>query len=248
MTALRSPWTQLAIHPIAVPVSRRLARTRGVTPNRVTAVSVALGLVSAGCFATGRLGWGGVLFLLRYLADCIDGMVARHQGTGSTRGAVFDIAADVCGIHLAFASLAWHLTDTGHLSPATALGLLAAVGTYNWALAHRKHLAERAAAGDGGSDHAWARHHPLLSTVMQRCRALGMTPVPWAVEAETLALGLAPLVGPSAATAALHLALVFYVIATAVNLRRVWRLATALDASPTSALSASPTATTEEIP
>ena len=43
---------------------------------------------------------GGVLFLLRFFVDCMDGKVARAQGTSSTRGAALDLAADVGGIAL----------------------------------------------------------------------------------------------------------------------------------------------------
>lgn len=56
-----------------------------------------------------------------------------------------------------------------------------------------------------------------------------MSPVPWAVEAETLVLGLLPLAGPRPAAAGLLVGLAFYLIATVVNLRRSWRIATALD-------------------
>lgn len=230
MTQLLSPWTRLVIEPVANPAARLLAPLPRITPNRVTLVSLLLGLVAAACFATGHLQWGGAAFLLRYLVDCVDGKVARRQGTSSARGALLDISADVCGIHLAAAALSWHLVGSGHLPAASALGLLAAIGVYNWALAHRKHLAERAGEGDGGSDDTWGTGLPLAGGLLERCRRAGMTPVPWAVEAETLAWGLAPLTGDAAlAAAALHVVLAFYVIADLVNLRRAWRIASHLD-------------------
>jgi hypothetical protein len=57
-------------------------------------------------------------------------------------------------------------------------------------------------------------------------RRINMSPVPWAVEAEIGMLGLAPLLLPAEWVGfALVAGLCFYLVANAVNMRRLWRLA-----------------------
>lgn len=225
----RDIWTRLVIDPVADPLAAGLADRRGVTPNRVTAVSGLLGITAVVCFASGRLRLGAVLFLLRFLADCVDGKVARLQGTGSARGAAFDVATDVVCVTGAYAALATWLVAQGHLDPAWAGALLAAVGCYGWSLAHRKHLAAVAGVGSGGSDLHQRDDVRLLGGWLVLCRRLGMSPVPWAVEAETLVLGLLPLAGPRAAAAGVLVGLAFYAVASATNLLRIGRVAALLD-------------------
>lgn len=233
MTAPERPreiWTRLAVDPLADPLARRLSVHTSVTPNRITALSMTLGLAAAACFALGWLRPGGVLFAARFFTDCLDGKVARLQGSSSARGAFLDIAADVTGVTLAFATLGWHLQDTGHLPTYVTPALVAALVLYNWALSHRKHLAERAGLGSGGADHAWRSSVPVIRSWVALSRRLGMSAVPWAVEAEIGALGLAPLLLPARGVAAVYVgALAFYVLADAVNLRRTWRIAGVLD-------------------
>lgn len=225
----RDIWTRLVIDPLADPLARVLAPHAAVTPNRVTTTAGLLGLAAAACLATGRLRLGGALFLLRFFADCLDGKLARLQGSGSERGALLDVGTDVVCVTAAYAGLGWWAVRTGRVDVPVAVGLLAALACYGWALAHRKHLAERAGRGEGGSDLLHRTDLPLLDPWLRVCRRLGMSPVPWAVEAETLVLGLLPLAGPRFAAAGLIVALAFYLVATAVNLRRSWRIATALD-------------------
>lgn len=229
VTPLRDIWTRFAIDPLADPIASLLARHRFVTPNRVTMASGLLGAGAIVCFATGRLGQGAVLFLLRFLADCVDGKVARLQGSGSSTGALLDVATDVLCVGGAYAALAMWLVAHGDLPAATAGVLMAALATYGWALAHRKHLALLAGAGDGGSRLLESRDVRLVGGWLRLCRRLRMRPVPWTVETETLALGILPLLGAGPATEGLHVAAAFYLLATAVNLGRTVRLAVALD-------------------
>ena len=222
----RDVWTRLVIDPVADPLARGLARHRWVTPNRVTAVAGVLGVAAAACLATGRLRTGGALFLLRFLADCVDGKVARLQGTSSPRGALFDVATDVVTVGAAYAALAGWSVAHDRASPALAVAMLAALACYGWTLAHRKHLADAAGLGDGGSRLIDRTDLTLLAPWLRLCRRLDMSPVPWAVECETLVLGLLPLAGgPRWVLPGLALALAFYVVASAVNLRRMWRIA-----------------------
>lgn len=226
----REIWTRLVIDPLADPLARRLAPLPGVTPDRVTAVAAVLGAAAVVCLGIGELRIGGALFLLRFFADCLDGKVARLQRSSTARGAALDIATDTLTVTGAYAAVCWWAVDSDRLDAGWAVALLGVLGGYGWALAYRKHLAERAGMGDGGADHSRHVEAPVLGAWVALCRRLGMSPVPWAVEAETLCLGLLPLTGvPVLVAAGVQLALGFYVVALVVNLARVRRIAARLD-------------------
>jgi hypothetical protein len=135
------------------------------------------------------------------------------------------VATDVLCVSAAYAALAGWLVAHDRVAPALAVALLAALATYGWTLAHRKHLAAEAGLGSGGSSLYLRDDVALLGPWLRLCRRLGMSPVPWAVEAETLVLGLLPLAGARPAAVGLAVGLAFYVVATVVNLRRMWRIA-----------------------
>jgi phosphatidylglycerophosphate synthase len=222
----REIWTRLAIDPLAEPLGRRLARAHGVTPNRVTAAAGLVAGAAAVCFATGQLRIGGALFLLRFFLDVLDGVVARAQSAASARGAALDIATDVAGIGLNFAALSWYLVREHALLPVLPLLLFVAVVFYNWVLAYRKGVAAERSVGDGGAKGHVHSGLPVLRHWVALSARLNMSPVPWAVEAETAALGLGPLLLPTHRVwIGLLVALGFYVLADLVNLRRVLRLA-----------------------
>lgn len=229
---LRDIWTRFVIDPLADPVAARLAPHRVVTPNRVTMVAGMLGVGAIACLATGHLRAGGILFLLRFLADCVDGKVARAQGTGSARGALFDVGTDVVCVVGAYAALTARATAEGHLAPHWSAVIMAALGCYGWSLAHRKHLALLADRGEGRVSLRRRESLPVLGSWLRLCRRLHMRPVPWTVEVETLVLGLLPLLGTDWAARGLVLAAGFYAAATSLNLARMARLAAALDRQP----------------
>lgn len=232
-TPTHSIWTRFTVYPVIAPLATVLSRWPVVTPNRITAVAGLLAAGSVACFITGHLRIGGLLFILRYMTDCLDGQVARVSGRGSSVGAAFDISTDVVGISAIFASLAWYLTSQGHLPLAEALAVLAALVIYNWSLAYRKALAAKAGTGDdGGAGGVLPIDLPLLRPWVRLCRRLNMYALPWAVEAEILALGLIPLLLPERwVPYGMHLALAFYVVANVINLRRIGRIAANMDAA-----------------
>jgi phosphatidylserine synthase len=87
----------------------RWAARRGLTPNQVTLISIVLGLLSAGAFATGtRAGWiaGGLLIYLAFVFDCVDGQLARYTRTFGVLGAWLDATFDRFKEYVAFAGLA----------------------------------------------------------------------------------------------------------------------------------------------
>jgi phosphatidylglycerophosphate synthase len=223
----RDIWLRLAIDPIAQPLGRRLARLPGITANRVTAAAALTGVGAAACFATGQLRVGGILFMIRFLLDAMDGVVARAQSAASARGAALDLAADVAGIGLCFGALSWYLIRSGHIATVVPFLLLAAVVFYNWVLAYRKGLADELGLdGDGGAMGSAHTSVPLLRSWFAFSERLNMSPIPWAIEVETFALGLGPLILPTRYVwIGLAVALGFYILADLVNLRRVLALA-----------------------
>jgi phosphatidylglycerophosphate synthase len=226
----REIWTRLTVDPLATPLARWLSRRPGVTPNRVTAVAMLCALASAACMAGGLLRLGGALFLVRFFVDCLDGKVARAQGTGSRRGAALDLIADVGGIALVTAALGWRLVEHEGLAPAVPLAVMANLIFYNWALAYRKALAKEAGLGEGGAAHQRIPAVPLVGAWVRFCRRLNMSPVPWTLEAEIAMLGLCPLLLPADQVGVGMVAVgAFFLVANAVNIRRLWRVAGALD-------------------
>jgi phosphatidylglycerophosphate synthase len=90
-------WTVLATDPIALPLSRWLARRRLLTPDQVTTIALVLGLAVGLFFALGTrwgLVLGGIVFYLAFVFDCVDGKLARALDVTSARGKSLDALAD----------------------------------------------------------------------------------------------------------------------------------------------------------
>ncbi|GGJ96301.1 hypothetical protein GCM10010123_27870 [Pilimelia anulata] len=90
-------WTVLLVDPLASRLVQWAAPYRWFTPNRLTLVAFLLGLGAAGCFLDGAypaLLAGALLFHLSFVVDCMDGKVARLNGTGSEFGAWLDYILD----------------------------------------------------------------------------------------------------------------------------------------------------------
>lgn len=90
-------WARLVIGPLANRLVGWIAPNPAVTPNRITVVSLAVGLVAAGLFAAGRqpsLALGGLLLQLSFVLDCADGQLARFRESSSLFGAILDRVCD----------------------------------------------------------------------------------------------------------------------------------------------------------
>ena len=101
-------WTVALVDPVAVRLVRLVAPYRRITPNRITAVAFALGLTSAATFARATPGWlvaGAVLFHLSFVVDCVDGKIARLNGTGSPAGMWLDFVLDRVKVLICAAAL-----------------------------------------------------------------------------------------------------------------------------------------------
>jgi len=94
------------------PYSRYIARwaaRRGLTPNQVTTVSMAIGVLAAAAFATGSrpgLVAGAVLLQVAFTTDCVYGQLARYTRTFSKLGAWLDSIFDRSKEYVVYAGLA----------------------------------------------------------------------------------------------------------------------------------------------
>jgi phosphatidylglycerophosphate synthase len=87
-------WTVWLVDPLASRLVRLVAPWRRVTPNLLTTLAFVIGLGSAAAFWRGSLFAGALLFHLSFVLDCMDGKVARLNGTGSVFGAWLDYVFD----------------------------------------------------------------------------------------------------------------------------------------------------------
>ena len=99
-------WFMWAIGPI-----ERLSFALKLTPDFFNWLGLALGVVGGGLFATGHLGWGGVVMLLGGICDVMDGRIARRFKLTSTYGAFIDSTLDRFVEVFAFLGLVFYLRD-----------------------------------------------------------------------------------------------------------------------------------------
>jgi phosphatidylglycerophosphate synthase len=90
-------WTVLLVDPFASRLVRVVAPYRWITPNVLTLVATVIGVGAMVCFATGER-WGliagALLFHLSFVVDCMDGKIARLNGTGTIFGQWLDFVLD----------------------------------------------------------------------------------------------------------------------------------------------------------
>ncbi|MGX6603778.1 CDP-alcohol phosphatidyltransferase family protein [Micromonosporaceae bacterium Da 78-11] len=90
-------WTVWLVDPLAARLVWVVSPWRLLTPNRVTVLAFLVGVGAAASFYQGSYGWlalGALLFHLSFVLDCIDGKIARLNGTGSVFGAWLDYVFD----------------------------------------------------------------------------------------------------------------------------------------------------------
>ncbi len=87
------------------PLEKAALRLR-LTPNQLTAASLAASIGGAAAFATGRFAVGGWLVIACAVLDALDGMVARTRGTASDAGELIDAAVDRYAEIATFAGIA----------------------------------------------------------------------------------------------------------------------------------------------
>jgi phosphatidylglycerophosphate synthase len=101
-------FTTFFVSPYSKYIARWAAR-RGLTPNLVTTVSMAVGMLAAGAFAVGSRAWyvaGAVLLQAAFTLDCVDGQLARYTLQFSRFGAWLDSMFDRGKEYVVYAGLA----------------------------------------------------------------------------------------------------------------------------------------------
>jgi len=125
------PWFQRVVNRrLSTWVTRRLVSTP-VTPNQVTAASLAVGLLAAVCFLPESFAWslvGWLLFQSSYVLDCVDGEIARLKMEESPLGAWIDSMADTIVQAAILLLLGVRLQHTTGHRGFLALGTAGAVG------------------------------------------------------------------------------------------------------------------------
>ncbi len=121
-------WIDLRFfRPIGFRLARRLLPTK-VSPDAVTALSLALGLVAGHLFyyRDWRINTAGlILFIISDLFDSVDGQLARMRGTSTRLGGVLDGLSDNARFANLYVHLAARLLVGGLGWPAIALGAAA---------------------------------------------------------------------------------------------------------------------------
>jgi phosphatidylglycerophosphate synthase len=133
-------WTVLLVDPLAGRLVRAAAGRAWVTPNLLTGGAFLLGLAAAAAYLAGSPGWlvvGAVLYHIGFVIDCMDGKVARLQGTGSVFGGWLDFLLDRVRVVLCTVALftgQWLDTrNVAFLFAATGVVFLALFGYVNGA-------------------------------------------------------------------------------------------------------------------
>lgn len=101
-------WTVLLVDPLASRLVRLVAPYRWLTPNVLTLLATVIGVGAMVLFAIGdrwALVAGALLFHLSFVVDCMDGKIARLNGTGTIFGQWLDFVLDrvrvfVCAVAL----------------------------------------------------------------------------------------------------------------------------------------------------
>lgn len=134
-------WAMVFARPLTILFLLPIIDLKWVTPNRVTAASIAVKMAGAAYLAFVPSYWGGVagalLMNLGFVLDNMDGTIARYRECGTFIGFFFDKASDMVG-HLAlFLAFGWRAynADGSLLSlllPALAFAAFSISGYCKW--------------------------------------------------------------------------------------------------------------------
>lgn len=213
-------WTVLLVDPFATRLVPRLARRSWISPTRVTVFAHLLGLVAVALFATGRLVPGALVFQARFVADCIDGKLARVTGRTSRFGQLLDTFGDRALVVACVGALGWRF------APAAVTILAATYPLYFHLLETQRNLVPATELG-AGAPHAAAGHGWQARLARRR-----LYPIPTSVDVEHLLLVAGPLlwgVGFDAIRPLLWLAAGYFVLQSLRSGTRLLTRAAALD-------------------
>ncbi len=122
-------FTVFVVDPVIRLVLPLVLRT-GLSPNTITVSSFGLSILSAWLMFTGHLILGGLCFVTWYVADCIDGKVARLTDKCTKFGWWLDAFTDRLGTAIVLLALAVHNLRAGD----EAAGVLALALILTWLL------------------------------------------------------------------------------------------------------------------
>ncbi len=145
LTLLPEPlknWFLSAIDPVADGLMRA-----GLTPNRITTLSILVLLASGAAYAMDHLRTGSILLLGSGFLDLLDGKVARRGGMSTKFGAFYDSTMDRLGEGALFAGIGIFYTRTimggeGERWPVLGLGLCFAALTGAFLVSYTRARAE----------------------------------------------------------------------------------------------------------
>ncbi|MFM7146230.1 MAG: DUF5941 domain-containing protein [Actinomycetales bacterium] len=181
-----------------------LALRLGWSPNSITLVSFAVGLISAVAFAQGSVLMrivGAVLLQLSLIIDCVDGEVARATRRFSALGAWLDASTDRVKEYAAYAGLAvgaWVAGAENVWPLAIILVVLQTVrhisdydfSRVQWARELRLEARSVLDPGDGADTATWSAGLPSLGRAMEAStRANRREAIRWAKRALHLPIG-----------------------------------------------------------
>ncbi len=121
-------WT----HRLARPCVRPLVGT-GVTPNHITTLRLATGIIGCIGFLHGDYvwqAWGGVAWVLSVFLDCADGELARIGNMMTSRGHAYDFGVDLVVNSIVFLAIGIGLRNSWLGPWAIGLGAVAAVSVF----------------------------------------------------------------------------------------------------------------------
>lgn len=108
-----------------------------ITPNQITMVSFAVGILSGVSFALSYLLLGAILYYLSDVLDGVDGVVARRTGRVTAYGAYLDSCLDRYVDVFILLGICVHLSQVGYI---WIIGILAILG--NFMVSYTVHRAE----------------------------------------------------------------------------------------------------------
>lgn len=159
-------WTVVAVDPLALPLTRSLAKSGRFSPDAVTLASIVLGVPTGFAFATGSrwgLVAGGMLFYFSFLLDCVDGKLARELGVTSPTGKILDDLGDGARRASASFGLAVYLWKVGDGDATLFLALAYGLMAFYFALISGDTRPTPATTA-GGSWSRWMARRRLLPT------------------------------------------------------------------------------------
>ena len=95
------------------PIGKFLSRT-AISPNLLTLIAFAIGILSSFLVSQGILAWGGIALLFSGLFDLLDGALARAKNQVTKFGAVLDSTLDRVSEALIFLAIMYYFILSSH--------------------------------------------------------------------------------------------------------------------------------------